>query len=60
MPAGEIHITTETGRVTITAMEWQHILIAAGQFQQPIFQKSFELQAMDPIPQDVVILPNRE
>jgi hypothetical protein len=49
-PYAPIKIVTDTGPVEITAMEWQSILLAAGQARQPIWQKSFELQAMDPIP----------
>ena len=47
MPIG---IETDNGPCTVTAMEWQHILIAAGVARQPIFHASFALQAMDPIP----------
>lgn len=47
-----ISIITETGGCTVTANEWQHVLIAAGDARQPIFQASFSLQAMDPIPSD--------
>lgn len=52
-PGGSIAIVTNTGPVLITALEWQQVLLAAAAFQQPIFARSFELQAMDPIPQDV-------
>lgn len=48
-----ISVVTDTGPVLVTAMEWQFILIAAGQFQQPIYAASFALQTMNPIPQDV-------
>ena len=51
-PDAQIAINTGTGGVTVTAMEWQAILIAAGNVRQPIFQASFALQAMDPIPED--------
>lgn len=51
-PAGEIGIFTETGPVTVTAAEWQQILLEAGSWRQPIYQASFALQAMDPIPVD--------
>lgn len=47
-----IAIATETGPVDVTAMEWQAILVAAAQFRQPIYQASFALMAMDPIPAD--------
>lgn len=48
-----IAIITETGPTTVTPSEWQLILVAAGEFGQPIWQASFLLQAMDPIPQDI-------
>ncbi|PZR81670.1 MAG: hypothetical protein DI537_37895 [Stutzerimonas stutzeri] len=51
-PAATIAIRTDTGPVTVTAAEWQLVLIATGAFRQPIFQASFVLQAMDPIPAD--------
>lgn len=47
-----IDIVTNTGPAQITALEWQAILIAAGQARQPTWAKSFALQAMDPIPAD--------
>lgn len=47
-----ISIITDTGPVDVTAPEWNAILIAAGQFRQPIWQASFVLQTMDPIPAD--------
>lgn len=49
----EIQIVTDTGPVTVTAAEWQLVLIKAGEMQQPIYQRSFMLQSMQPIPQDV-------
>lgn len=52
LPAGEITILTDTGSVIVTAAEWQQILLAAGQWRQPIYQASFTLMAMDPIPPD--------
>jgi hypothetical protein len=53
MPAQPIEISTNTGRVTITPMEWNAVLIAAAAtFRQPIWQKSLDLQAMKPIPAD--------
>lgn len=48
-----IGIVTETGPTAVTAVEWQHVLVAAGAFRQPIWSASFVLQAMDPIPADV-------
>ncbi|MCC5960533.1 MAG: hypothetical protein JJU08_14470 [Rhodobacteraceae bacterium] len=47
-----IGIKTGTGRVTVTAAEWQMILLAAGQHRQPIFNAAFDLREMDPIPED--------
>lgn len=52
LPNQEIEITTDTGPVTVTAQEWQHVLLAAAAVRQPIFKASFDLQAMDPIPLD--------
>lgn len=47
-----ISIVTNTGPTQVTAQEWQSILIAAGQFRQPIWQGSFVLQAMEEVPAD--------
>lgn len=47
-----VSIVTNTGPAQVTAQEWQSILIAAGQFRQPIWQGSFTIQAMNPIPKD--------
>lgn len=47
-----IAIVTDTGPVTVTAAEWQQILLAATAARQPIYAASFALQAMDPIPAD--------
>lgn len=52
-----ITIATQTGPVDVTAMEWQAILVAAAQFRQPIYQASFALMAMDPIPDDFATHP---
>ncbi len=52
LPNTDILILTATGPVTVTATEWQHILLASGAHRQPIWQASFALQAMDPIPTD--------
>ena len=43
--ATEIGIVTNTGPVVVTVLEWQMILVAAGQFRQPIWHRSFELSA---------------
>jgi hypothetical protein len=48
----QIGIVTDTGPATITALEWQEILLAAADFRQPIWAASFTLQAMTPIPAD--------
>lgn len=50
--AAPINVLTDTGHVTITAQEWQQILLAAGAFEQPIWHSSFALLAMNPIPDD--------
>ena len=47
-----INIVTETGPATVTAIEWQSILLAASAARQPLWAASFALQAMDPIPAD--------
>lgn len=47
-----ITISTDTGNVDVTAAEWQQILIAAGQFRQPIWLASFDLQDEETIPAD--------
>lgn len=51
-PSTEIAIVTDTGPATVTALEWQMILAAAGAHRQPIWAASFVLQAMSPIPAD--------
>ncbi len=45
-----INIVTDTGPVTVTADEWQMVVIAAAAFRQAIFAASFAMQAMVPIP----------
>ena len=47
-----IDIETDTAEASVTAIEWQHILLAAGQVRQPIFKAFFTLKALDPIPAD--------
>lgn len=47
-----IEIITDTGPATVTASEWMAILLAAGAHRQPIWQASFVLQAMSPVPAD--------
>jgi hypothetical protein len=51
-PGFEIAIVTDTGPATVTAVEWLGVLVAAGQFRQPIWQASFALAATDPVPGD--------
>jgi len=48
----EIAIVTDIGPVTVTALEWQSILLAAGAARQPVWAASFAIQALDPIPAD--------
>lgn len=47
-----LEISTDTGRVMITPPEWFTILQAAVSFRDPIWQASFDLAAMAPIPAD--------
>lgn len=49
-PTTSINIVTNTGPVSVTALEWQTVLLAASAFQQPIWAASFALQAASPIP----------
>lgn len=50
--ATTIAIVTNTGMAEVTALEWQHIVLAAAQFRQPIWAASFMLEAQSPIPAD--------
>ena len=52
LPDQAISIVTDTGPCSVTAIEWQSVLVGAMQFRQPIFAASFVLQASNPIPQD--------
>jgi hypothetical protein len=52
-PGFEIAIETDTGPAIVTAAEWLGVLVAAGQFRQPIWAASFALLAMEPIPGDL-------
>ena len=45
-----INIVTDTGPASVTAPEWQAVILAAAQWRQAIWARSFELQAMSPIP----------
>lgn len=47
-----IDIETATGSAAVTAPEWNAIILHSGQVRQPLWQASFALQAMDPIPAD--------
>jgi len=47
-----IGIVTDTGPVEVTPLEWMDVLEAAAAFRQPIWQASFVLQQMEPIPAD--------
>jgi hypothetical protein len=51
-PDQQIGILTNTAPTVVTAMEWQHILLAAATYRQPLYQASFALPAMEPIPAD--------
>lgn len=51
-PNATISIVTETGAVDITALEWQMVIAYSAQVRQPIWAKSFTLQAMNPIPEN--------
>jgi len=46
----QIPIATDTGTCLVTPPEWRAIEIAAAQFRQPLWTKSFALMAMNPIP----------
>lgn len=54
----KITIATATGITEVTAPEWNAILLYAGvNFEQPLWQASFALQAMNPIPADYATNP---
>lgn len=50
--SAQITIATETGPAQITPAEWDAILLASAAMRQPIWQASFLLTALDPIPAD--------
>jgi len=50
LPDQEIQLITGTGVVAVTAIEWKSVMVAAAIWQQPIWQSSFVLQSIDPIP----------
>jgi hypothetical protein len=51
-PDFAINLVTDTGPVTVTALEFQEIIAAASAQRQPIWAASFALQSLDPIPAD--------
>lgn len=52
-PNATIGVRTNSGKIDVTAAEWQGILIHAGIIQQPFYQASFDLQDLWPnIPED--------
>lgn len=51
-PEATITIYTETGPATVTALEWQSVLVAAAAFFQAAIDAAAALVAMDPIPAD--------
>jgi len=46
----QIAIVTDTGPALVTAPEWQAVMLQAAQVRQVLWARSFELQAMNPIP----------
>lgn len=48
----QINIATNTGITHVTSAEWAAIELAAAQFRQPLWAKSFALMAQNPIPAD--------
>jgi hypothetical protein len=51
-PDFAINLVTDTGPVTVTALEFQEIIAAASAHRQPTWAASFALQALEPIPAD--------
>jgi hypothetical protein len=51
-PSTVINIVTNSGAVAVSALEWQQVLLAAAAARQPLWAKSFTLEAMSPIPRD--------
>lgn len=47
-----VTILTDNGQATVTAVQWMNVVNAASAFRQPIWQASFVLQGMSPIPAD--------
>lgn len=52
MPDTVINIETNTGMVAVTALEWQSVILSMMTFRQPIWQASFIIEQMQPIPHD--------
>lgn len=52
-PDAQLSIVSDSGPVVLSAQEWQRVLIAKGEFEQPIFAASFALQGLKCIPPDV-------
>ena len=48
-----INIVTDTGPVTVSANEWQDVFLAIHEHRQQVWAKSFALEAMDSLPQDL-------
>lgn len=48
----KINIVTNTGATQVSSTEWMEVLKTAAAHRQTIWAKSFELQALDPIPSD--------
>lgn len=58
-PGKIIYIATDTGPTWVTASEWLDILDFAEGVRQPLWTRSFELQALAPnIPQDIETNPS--
>ena len=51
-PTATLDVLTNTGPTTVTATEWQSVLLAATAARQPLWAASFVLQSMNPIPSD--------
>lgn len=47
-----LQILTNTAQITVTALEWQQVLMAATAARQPLWSASFVLEAANPIPSD--------
>jgi len=51
-PDGKIAIRTDTGPVSVSAREWQTILLTAGTVRQPLYQAFFAIKSLSPYPAD--------